>query len=82
MRGEDTKQAPLFSYISLERRVPSNHPLRPIRSMMDEMLEQLSPHFDAIYSSTGRPSIAPERLLLTALRRSEPVRAGPPPGAR
>lgn len=67
MRGEDNKQAPLFSYISLEQRVPSNHPLRPIRTMMDELLEQLSPHFDAIYSSTGRPSIAPERLLRAQL---------------
>lgn len=67
MRGEDTKQAPLFSYISLERRVPDKHPLRSIRSMMDEALDQLSPHFDAIYCSTGRPSIAPERLLRAQL---------------
>jgi transposase len=67
MRGEDSKQTPLFSYISLERRVPSNHPLRPIRAMMDDLLEQLSPHFEAIYSSTGRPSIAPERLLRAQL---------------
>jgi transposase len=67
MRGEDSKQTPLFSYISLERRVPSNHPLRPIRVMMDELLVQLSPHFDAIYASTGRASIAPERLLRAQL---------------
>jgi transposase len=67
MRGEDNKQTTLFSYISPEQRVPADHPLRPIRAMMDELLEELSPHFDRIYSSTGRPSIAPERLLRALL---------------
>lgn len=63
MRGVDTQQTTLFSYISPERRVPSNHPLRSIRAMMDELLKEMSPHFSAIYSSMGRPSIPPERLL-------------------
>ncbi len=63
MRGDDVQQATLFSYLSPERRVPANHPLRPIRAMMDQLLAELSPHFDAIYSSQGRPSIPPERLL-------------------
>lgn len=67
MRGEDTKQTTLFSYISPEQRVPATHPLRPIRAMMDEVLTELSPHFTRIYSSTGRPSIAPERLLRALL---------------
>jgi transposase len=67
MRGQDTKQTTLFSYISPEQRVPVDHPLRPIHAMMDELLVELSPHFTAIYSSAGRPSIAPERLLRALL---------------
>ena len=67
MRGSDEKQVDLFSYISAERRVPTDHPLRPIRAMMDRVLEELSPTFDRIYASTGRPSIPPERLLRALL---------------
>lgn len=47
MRGEDKQQHDLFSYGSLEDRVPQNHPLRPIRGMVDEALNALSPKFDA-----------------------------------
>lgn len=67
MRGQDTQQAALFSYISPEERVPADHPLRPIRAMVDKALKALSPRFDELYSHTGRPSIAPEKLLLALL---------------
>ncbi len=67
MRGFDYQQSSAFSYLSPEERVPSNHPLRPIREMMDAALAELSPVFDQIYSSTGRPSVAPEKLLRALL---------------
>jgi transposase len=67
MRGEDKQQHDLFSYGSLEDRVPQAHPLRPIRGMVDEALKALSPKFDEIYGNEGRPSIAPERLLRALL---------------
>jgi transposase len=63
MRGDDLHQDGMFSYISPEQRVPKDHPLRPIRKMVDEILVQLSPRFKKMYSNTGRPSIAPEKLL-------------------
>ena len=67
MRGDDIQQNELFSYGSLEERVPGNHPLRPIRQMVDEALTHMSGRFDEIYGSEGRPSIAPERLLRALL---------------
>jgi transposase len=67
MRGDDLQQDAMFSYVSPERRVPADHPLRPIRRMVDQMLRGLSSRFDTLYSSTGRPSIAPEKLLRTLL---------------
>lgn len=67
VRGEDTKQNELFSYGSLEERVPANHPLRPIRVMVDEALREMSARFDEIYPEDGRRSIAPERLLRALL---------------
>jgi len=67
MRGEDLQQHELFSYGSLEDRIPANHPLRPIRAMVDEALENLNARFDAIYPEEGRKSIAPERLLRALL---------------
>ena len=63
MRGTEEVQDAMFSYISAEQRVPKDHPLRPIRRIMDEVLKRLSPEFEQMYSTTGRPSIAPERLL-------------------
>jgi len=57
----------MFSYISSEKRVPANHPLRRIRSMTDRALQQLSPKFSELYSRCGRPSIAPEKLLRALL---------------
>jgi transposase len=67
MRGDDLHQSEMFSYISPERRVPKDHPLRPIRKMVDEILVGLSPRFKKLYSKTGRPSIAPEKLLRALL---------------
>jgi transposase len=67
MRGADGQQSAMFSYISAERRVPKDHPLRPIRAMADVALKQLGPCFDAIYANGGRPSIAPEKLLRALL---------------
>ena len=67
MRGFDKQQGAMFSYVSPEARVPLNHPLRPIRKMVDEALKALSPVFDEMYASFGRPSIAPEKLLRSLL---------------
>ena len=67
MRGDDTQQAEVFSYISPEARIPRDHPLRPIRRMVDEVLRELSGKFAQLYASTGRPSIPPERLLRALL---------------
>jgi transposase len=67
MRGTDTQQSGMFSYVSPEERVPEKHPLRAIRSMTDEVLKGLSAKFNELYSITGRPSIAPEKLLRALL---------------
>src|SRR5215204_5161800 len=67
MRGTDTQQSSMFSYLSPEERVPEKHPLRPIRLMVDEALKALSPAFSELYSAFGRPSIPPERLLRALL---------------
>ncbi len=67
MRGDDEQQDGVFSYVSLEQRVPSNHPLRGIRRMVDRALSELSGRFDELYATTGRPSIAPEKLLRALL---------------
>src|ERR671921_204643 len=67
MRGNDHQQSAMFSYLSPEDRVPQNHPLRPIRAMVDAALKALSPLFDQMYAAFGRPSIAPEKLLRALL---------------
>lgn len=67
MRGQDTQQSTMFSYLSPEQRVPADHPLRRIRPMVDLALKALSPTFDEMYSAFGRPSIAPEKLLKALL---------------
>src|SRR5215472_10187589 len=67
MRGEDAKQEAMFSYISAEKRVPAEHPLRAIRKLVDAVLEEMSPRFARLYAKVGRPSIAPERLLRALL---------------
>jgi transposase len=68
MRGSDQRSGSLFSYVDLEARVRADHPLRPIREMVNAALERLSGEFDALYASgVGRPSIPPERLLRALL---------------
>jgi len=67
MRGVETKQSSMLCLMSPESRVPADHPLRAIRELADEALAKLSAVFDAMYSSTGRPSIPPERLLKSTL---------------
>ena len=67
MRGWDAKSDALFSYVSCEARVPKDHPLRPIRRIVDEALAALSPEFEQLSTKFGRPSIPPERLLRALL---------------
>src|SRR5471030_1415096 len=67
MRGTDHQQSHMFSYLSPEARVRKDHPLRVVRTMVDEVLAALSPQFDRMYASEGRPSIAPEKLLRAQL---------------
>ena len=67
MRGAEQVQDAMFSYVSPAQRVPKDHPLRPIRQMVDEVLRELSPEFERMYSDIGRPSIPPEQLLRTLL---------------
>lgn len=67
MRGDDRQTGWMFSYVSPEERVPADHPLRAIRRMTDAVFERLSPRFDRLYSTIGRPSIPPEKLLRALL---------------
>src|SRR5215471_11454349 len=67
MRGDDQQPDSMFSYVSPEQRVPRDHPLRPIRQLVDEILREMSREFDKLYASVGRPSIPPERLLRAQL---------------
>jgi len=67
MRGDDQQQTGMFSYVSLEERVPQDHPLRPVRKSVDEVLRAMAQHFDGLYAKTGRPSVPPERLLRAVL---------------
>ncbi len=63
MRGDDKKSEGMFYYISAESVVPQDHPLRPIRAIADKALEDMTSAFEKIHSHTGRPSIAPEKLM-------------------
>src|SRR6202158_1755904 len=67
MRGDDNQQDGMVSYVSPEKRVPADHPLRPIRKMVDEILKEMSPRFAKLSSDVGRPAIAPERLFRSLL---------------
>lgn len=67
MRGQVDPQGGLFSYFSVEERVPSDHPLRRVKAQADAVLSTMSAQFDAMYATVGRPSIAPERLLKSTL---------------
>ena len=67
MRGSDIQQSAMFSYVSPEQRVPAGHPLRRVREITDRLLVDLSDLFDQMYSTMGRPSIAPEKPLRALL---------------
>lgn len=67
MRGSDAMQESLFTVAKLEDFVPADHPLRPIRSLVNEALVRLNGLFNTIYADTGRASIAPEKLLRAML---------------
>ncbi len=67
MRGDDRQQGSLYSYRSLEERIPASHPLRAMRTLVDGALEAMSSQFEELYAQTGRPSIPPERLLRALL---------------
>ena len=67
MRGDDEQQSGMFSYVTLEQRVPQDHPARRIRGLVDRALRRMESELAKLYASKGRPSIAPERLLRAQL---------------
>ena len=67
MRGDERIQDGMFSYVSLEQRVPGDHPLREVRKLTDGVLGSLSRELDGLYAEGGRPSIAPEYILRALL---------------
>ena len=67
MRGSDAASGALFSYVDMEARVPATHPLRTIRTIVNEVLTALDTEFEALYEGIGRQSVAPERLLRASL---------------
>jgi transposase len=67
MRGEGQDQVAMFSYVTMEQRIPADHPLRAIRAMVDEAMRGMDAVFSAMYARRGRPSVAPERLLRAQL---------------
>jgi len=67
MGGDDKQQTAMFSYVTMEEGIPASHPMRRIRSLVDIALQKMDGVFDALYSETGRPSIAPERFLRAQL---------------
>jgi transposase len=67
VRGDDQQQAAMWSYISPEKRVPMDHPLRPIRAMVNDILQEMSRRFATLYAPVGRPSIPPEQQLRALL---------------
>src|SRR5258707_14741618 len=67
MRGDERVQDGMFSYVTVEQRVPQDHPLREIRKLTDTVLRSLNAEFDSLYSASGRPSIAPEYVLRALL---------------
>ena len=67
MRGQQERSGSLFSYVSIEERIPASHPLRRIRRLADQALDRLNPTFCRLYALEGRPSVPPEQLLLASL---------------
>lgn len=67
MRGWDEVKRSLFSYVDIEERIPSRHPLRKIKSVINDALRSLYANFDRLYTGEGRLSIAPKRLIRASL---------------
>ena len=67
MRGEERQQRSMLMVMDVEQRIPQEHPLRRVKQVTDRVLKNLSPIFDQMYSSVGRPSVPPERLLKASL---------------
>ena len=67
MPGDDQKQTAMFSYLTLAQRIPMDHPARQMRALVDRALARMDGELEKLYSDTGRPSIAPERLLRATL---------------
>ena len=67
MRGQDVASGSLFSYVDLEARVPTSHPLRSVRDIVNAVFVAMDGEFSTLYARIGRPSIAPERLLRSTL---------------
>ncbi len=67
MRGESDSQVNMFSYVNLESRIPNNHPIRKIRSIIDKALNDIDRQLGQMYAQDGRPSIPPEMLIRASL---------------
>src|SRR2546428_10900587 len=67
MRGDDREPNSMFSYVSTEQRIPREHPLQAIRTLVEGVLRDMSREFDRLYAAIGRPSVPPERLLRAQL---------------
>ncbi len=67
MQGQQERSGSLFSYVSIEERIPASQPLRRIRKLADQALDRLNPTFCALYAAEGRPSVPPEQLILASL---------------
>jgi transposase len=67
MRGRRERSGSLFSYVSIEERIPAGHPLRRVQKLADQAIDRLNPTFYELYAAEGRPSVPPEQLLLASL---------------
>ena len=67
MRGAESGQQVLFSYVAIDARIPADHPLRAMKALLDPVLAELAPRFRTMYADGGRPSIPPEQLLRALL---------------
>ena len=67
MRGAESGQQVLFSYVAIDARIPADHPLRAMRALLERVLADLAPRFATMYADGGRPSIPPEQLLRALL---------------
>jgi len=67
MRGPEPGQVVLFSCVALEERIPADHPLRPLKALVEPALAELSPRFAQLYARAGWVSIPPEQLLRALL---------------